>query len=168
MKDQTLILIAAVARNGVIGRDNKLPWRLPGDLKRFKQLTLDKPIIMGRKTWESLPGRLPRRRHIVVTRDRDYEAWGADVVHSIDDAILCAFEGNQSGEAYVIGGAEIYRQALPIADRLEITEVHADVEGDVKMPSWAKHKWGRFEYQPGPSDGDHLYGFATYSHRIGK
>src|SRR5438874_2696421 len=119
-------LVVARARNGVIGRDGKLPWHLPADLKRFKALTMGSAMVMGRKTFESLPGVLPGRRHIVLTRGRDWQAQGAEVAHDIEEAIELA-----RGEAVsVIGGADIFRLFLPLADRIELTEVLDDVRGD--------------------------------------
>jgi dihydrofolate reductase len=127
---QELFLIYARAANGVIGRDGQLPWRLPADLRRFKAMTMGKPMIMGRKTFESFPSPLPGRRHIVLTRDRDWRADGAEVVHSVDEALTSAGEG----EVAVVGGAEIYALFLDRAARIELTEVHADFAGDTAMP----------------------------------
>ena len=118
-------MIVARADNGVIGRDGKLPWHLPADLKRFKALTMGKPMIMGRKTFESLPGLLPGRRHIVLTRDRNWQADGAEVVHDVAGALALAGD-----EATVIGGAEIFELFLDKADRLECTVVWQKIEGD--------------------------------------
>lgn len=124
-----LTLIVARASNGVIGRDGSLPWHIPADLKRFKALTMGKPMIMGRKTFESLPGLLPGRRHIVLTRG-DWSAEGAEVAHSVDEAVALA-----GGDASVIGGAEIFALFAPLADRWELTEVHDTPEGDTTMPA---------------------------------
>ena len=123
-------LVVARAQNGVIGRDGTLPWHLPEDLKRFKRLTLGTAMVMGRKTFDSLPGLLPRRRHIVITRDRDWQAPGAEVVHSLPQAFALAHPDDVS----VIGGAEIFGLALPFCDKVELTEVLADVEGDTAIP----------------------------------
>ena len=128
-----LTLIVARAENGVIGRDGKLPWHLPADLKRFKALTMGqdgkgRPMIMGRKTFESLPGLLPGRRHIVLTRG-DWRAEGAEVVHDVESALALAGD-----EATVIGGAEVFALFEPLADRWELTEVHDNAEGDTMMP----------------------------------
>ena len=128
-------LVAALDRHRAIGRDNDLPWRLPDDLKRFKALTQGAPMIMGRKTFESLPGLLPGRRHIVLTRG-DWRAEGAEVVHDVEAAL--ALVGGP--RASIIGGAEIYRLFLPFADRIELTEVHAAPEGDTHLPAFAG--WG--------------------------
>jgi dihydrofolate reductase len=125
-----IALILARADNGVIGARGGLPWHLPEDLRRFKALTLGKPVVMGRKTWDSLPRKpLPGRDNIVVTRVRDFAAEGALVVHSPDDALALAAE-----EIMVIGGAEIFAAALPRAGRIHLTEVHASPEGDVDFP----------------------------------
>ena len=132
-----LFLIYARARNGVIGKDGALPWHISADLKRFKALTLGKPMIMGRKTFESLPGLLPGRRHIVLTRARDWQAEGAEVAHSVGSALELA----EGGEAAVIGGAEIYALFLPLARRVELTEVHADFDGDAYMPPLSAEQW---------------------------
>jgi len=126
-----ITLLVARADNGVIGRDGVLPWRLPEDLKHFKQLTMGKPMVMGRRTFESLPGLLPGRRHIVLTRDAGWSAAGAEMAHSVEQAIALA--GNVP-EIAVIGGAEIYALFLPLAKRIELTEVHRSPEGDTKMP----------------------------------
>jgi len=136
----TLTLIAAVARNGVIGQDNRLPWHLPADLKHFKTLTTGHAVIMGRNTWESLPEKfrpLPGRQNIVVTRNEAYRAEGAVVVTSLPAALTAA----QSDEAFVIGGAELYAAALPLADRLQLTEIDADYEGDTWFPPRDPNQW---------------------------
>src|SRR6187551_607855 len=122
----------ARADNGVIGRDGKLPWHLPADLKRFKAQTIGRPMIMGRKTFESFPSPLPARRHIVLTRDRDWAAEGAEVAHSVDEALTLAGD-----DAAVIGGAEVFALFLDRADRIELTEVHTEVVGDATVPPFA-------------------------------
>src|SRR3954469_7073907 len=126
MHKPQITLIVARAQNGVIGRGGKLPWHIPADLKRFKALTMGSVMVMGRKTFESLPGLLPGRRHIVLTRDPEWQAEGAEVAHSIDEAIQLA-----GGEPVsVIGGADIFGLFVPLADRIELTEVLADIPGD--------------------------------------
>ena len=125
-----VVLIYARARNGIIGRDNRLPWHIPADLRHFKALTLGKPMIMGRKTFESFPAPLPGRRHIVLTRDPQWHADGAELAHSVDEALTMA----GVGDIAVVGGAEIYALFLPRADRVELTEVDLDVQGDTHMP----------------------------------
>ena len=117
--------------NNIIGRDGQLPWRLPEDLKRFKAMTMGKPMVMGRKTFASFPRPLPGRRHIVLTRDPDWRAEGAEVAHSVADAIAIAGDVE---EIAVIGGAEIYALFMPHADRIELTEVHRTIDGDTRMP----------------------------------
>jgi dihydrofolate reductase len=131
-------IIAAIATNGIIGKDNRMPWHLPEDLKHFKALTMGHAMIMGRKTWESLPGRLPGRPHIVVTRNPDYRAEGATVVGSLAAAIEAA---GDTDEVFVIGGAELYAQALKIADCLQLTEIDADFEGDTRFPPYDRLAW---------------------------
>jgi len=133
-----LSLVAAVAENGVIGRANTLPWRLPADLAHFKRITLDKPIVMGRRTWESLPGLLPRRQHIVLTRDPDYCADGCLLVPSLDAAIAAV---GAIPELMIVGGASLYAEALPRAQCLYLTLVHASVDGDVSFPNWDPVQW---------------------------
>jgi dihydrofolate reductase len=124
-----ITLVVARASNGVIGRDGGLPWRISADLKRFKRLTMGSAMVMGRRTFDSLPGLLPGRRHIVLTRDRSWSAPGAEVVHSVDEALNLA-----KGEPVsVIGGAEVFELFLPYADRLELTEVIGDTHGDTVM-----------------------------------
>lgn len=146
---QDLFLIYARAANGVIGRDGALPWRLPADLRRFKAMTLGKPMIMGRKTFDSFPSPLPGRRHIVLTRDAAWTAEGAEVAHSLDEALALAGDG----EVAVIGGAEIYRLFLPLAPRIELTEIHADYPGDTEMPA-AGPQWRETAREEHPAAGD--------------
>jgi dihydrofolate reductase len=129
MSRPQITLIVARATNGVIGRNGTLPWRIPADLKRFKMLTMGSAMIMGRRTFESLPGVLPGRRHIVLTRDKTWSADGAELAHSVEDALALAGDEPIS----VIGGAEIFELFLPYADRFELTEVSGDIEGDTVM-----------------------------------
>lgn len=141
-----IALIVAVARNGVIGRDNKMPWHLPGELKYFKATTMGKPIVMGRKTFESLGRPLPGRTNIVITRDRSFAGDGIVVVHDVDEALQRAdaiAQRDSAAEIMVIGGADIYRQTLPRATVLYITEVHAEVEGDAFFPPFERGQWAR-------------------------
>jgi len=133
-----LVLVAAVARNGVIGRDGGLAWRNAEDMKHFRALTWGHPVLMGRKTWDSLPSKfkpLPGRRNLVLTRDASWHADGAECVASIDDALRLA---GDAPTLFVIGGAEVFHQALPHADELVLTEVDDDLEGDVHFPVWAR------------------------------
>jgi dihydrofolate reductase len=139
-------IFAAVAENGVIGRDNGLPWRLSTDMKRFKATTMGKPIVVGRKTWESFPKRpLPGRLNIVITRDPHYRAEGAEVVTSLADALTLARTRVRCApgvdEVCIVGGGEIYRQAMPLADRLYITHVHASPDGDTRFPEIDPATW---------------------------
>jgi dihydrofolate reductase len=127
---QQVVFYLARAENGVIGRDGGLPWRIPEDLRRFKAMTLGKPMVMGRKTFEGFPDLLVGRRHIVITRDRDWQAPGAEVVHTPDAALALAGEG----EVAVIGGAEVFALFLDRAERIELTEVHDSPEGDAVVP----------------------------------
>lgn len=134
-------IIAAVARNGVIGKDNQLLWHLPEDMRHFRETTRGKPVIMGRKTWESLPDAfrpLPARHNIVVSRNPAYQPSGATLANSLEDAIRKV--GNAE-EIFIIGGADLYRQAMPIADRLYLTEIDQDFHGDVFFPAILKHVW---------------------------
>jgi len=163
-----IALVAAVADNGVIGRNNALPWHLPADLKHFKRLTLGKPVLMGRKTWESIGRPLPGRTNIVISRTPDYEAEGARVVDSLDAAVSLA-EGialiDGVDELMVIGGAEIYRQALPRAQRLYLTEVHGEVTGDAFFPSWDRDAWRELEREshPAPEHSGLPFSFVSYA-----
>jgi len=130
MSDVTLVV--AAAENGVIGKEGGIPWRISDDLKRFKALTMGFPILMGRKTWDSLPKKpLPGRTNIVITRQAGWSAEGAVTAHSIEDAVAKAGDAD---EIFVIGGAEIYAAAMPLADVIELTEVHAEFEGDAVLP----------------------------------
>src|SRR5271170_3928754 len=147
-------LIVAMAQNGVIGRDNALPWRLPEDLKRFKAFTLGKTILMGRKTYESIGRPLPGRANLVLTRDRNWIAAGVTVVHSVEQALTQAAPGK---ELVVIGGAEIYRLVLPFARRIYLTHVHADVPGDTFFPDFDSTQWAYVECRAHPADDQHAF-----------
>ncbi len=147
-----ITLVLARSQNGVIGRDGGLPWHISADLRRFKALTMGKPMIMGRKTFESFPAPLPGRRHIVLTRDRGWSAEGAEVAYTVDDALALAGK-----DASVIGGAEVFALFLPRADRVELTEVHAAPEGDVTVPQFE----GWREVAREDHEGDPAYGFVT-------
>ncbi len=156
-----LALIAAVARNGVIGIDNRLPWRLPADLRRFRALTTGHPVVMGRRTWESLPRALPERENIVVTRTTGYVAAGARVVASLDAALAAA---RLPPPVFCIGGGEIYRTALPQADTLYITEIDRDFTGDATFPPIDRGAWretARETHAPDTADGPG-YAYVTY------
>ena len=153
-----ITLVLARADNGVIGRDGDLPWRLPADLRHFKAVTAGHAMIMGRKTFDSLPGLLPGRRHIVLTRDRAWRAEGAEVAHDPDDALALA----GSSDVMVIGGAEIYRLFLPLAHRIELTEVHVDADGDAAIGYPDPLQWretARADHSA--QDGRPSYSFVT-------
>jgi dihydrofolate reductase len=150
MNHPDIFLVLARARNGVIGVNGTLPWHLPMDLRHFKALTQNKPMIMGRKTFDSLPGLLPGRRHIVLTRSKDWSDEGAEVVHSVDAAIAAA----NAPHVAVIGGAEIFALFLPRADRIELTEVHAEPAGDTVMPPFDPNAWRETARTDHPADSD--------------
>jgi len=149
-------LVVAMARNRVIGRDNQLPWRLPADLAYFKRVTLGHPVIMGRRTWESIGKPLPGRHNIVVSRNRDYRAPGATVVASLDAAWKAAGDAD---EACVIGGTSLFAEALPIADRIYLTEVDAEVDGDTYFPPFDRSQWDEREVMRHPADERHEHPF---------
>ena len=159
MDKPPITLVVARAQNGVIGRGGKLPWHLPADLKRFKALTMGSVMVMGRKTFDSLPGLLPGRRHLVLTRDRDWFALGAERAHCAQDAMRMAGDTPVS----VIGGAEVFALFLPQADRIELTEVLEDVEGDTSWPD-PRHsaRWRETWTESHPAEGDRpAYRFVT-------
>ena len=158
-----ITLVVARATNGVIGRNGTLPWRISADLKRFKRLTMGSAMVMGRRTFDSLPGLLPGRRHIVLTRDRNWCAPGAEVAHSVGEALALA----GSGPVSVIGGAEIFELLLPHADRLELTEVLEDVPGDTFMPDpRANGNWREIAREGHAADGDTpAFAFVTLERR---
>jgi dihydrofolate reductase len=149
-------LVAAMAENRVIGRANRLPWRLSGDLKHFKSLTMGKPVIMGRSTWQSIGKPLPGRTNIVVTHDRSYRAPGCRVVHSIDEALTA---GTGCEEVMVIGGAELYRQTLQRADRIYLTLVRAEVQGDTWFPEIDPRQWRELERERHRADARNEYDY---------
>lgn len=148
-----IMLIYARAANGVIGKDGALPWHLPADLKRFKALTMNKPMIMGRKTFESLPGLLPGRRHIVLTRRERWDSEGAEIAHSVDEALAMAREEAEDAEIAVIGGSAIYDVFRPLADRVEMTEIHADFDGDTFMKPLGT-EWVEIAREDHPAEGE--------------
>ena len=156
-------LIVALDRAGVIGRDGTLPWHLPADLKRFRAITMGKPIIMGRKTYDSIGKPLPGRANIVITRNPDVSIEGVRVVNSLDEAIsLCESIAAIDGvdEAMVIGGAEIYGLAMPRADRLYLTEVHAEVEGDAWFPEFDRSMWQEVAREDFEASGPNPYNYS--------
>lgn len=152
-------LVAAVAENGVIGRDGGLPWRLPRDMRFFKQLTTGHTIIMGRRTWDEIRRPLPDRRNIVVTRDAERDFPGAERVSSLDEALARAAAAGDA-EAFVIGGGEIYREAMPRADRMYLTAVHATVAGDTHFPGWDPAEWRLVTEEGHDADERHLHPFT--------
>jgi len=159
-----ITLIVARARNGVIGRDGKLPWRLPEDLAFFKRTTMGQPIVMGRRTWESIGRPLPGRRNIVVSRRAGFLADGVETAPSLDEALrLCA----DSEEVFVIGGAQLYAEALPRAGRLIVTEIDADFEGDTHWPAPEPAQWREAAREHLPPAGQRPFAmdFVTYLRR---
>ena len=164
-----IAMIAAVARNGVIGVDNKLPWYLPEDLKFFKRMTQAKPLVMGRKTFDSIGKPLPNRLNIVVTRDPSFEYTGVRVCHDLESALQLADQQatiEASDEIMVMGGGEIYAQALPHASRIYLTEVDIEVEGDARFPELDASEWEEMQRIPGsPTAGQPSYSFVEYRRR---
>jgi dihydrofolate reductase len=154
--------VVAMSDQGVIGRDNALPWRLPADLRRFKALTLGKPVLMGRKTFEAIGRPLPQRQNIVLTHAADFAPRGVTVVHSFAEALA---QAAGSAELMVIGGAQVYRLALPHADRIHLTRVHADTPGDTRFPALDPAMWEEREREERPADAQHAYAmtFSTLS-----
>ncbi len=154
MSEPLVTLIVAVADSGVIGRDNTLPWHLPEDLKRFKRLTLGKPIVMGRKTFESIGRALPGRQNIVVTREPSYQREGVTVVHGVDAALRACGE---AAEIMVIGGSDLFRLFLPRAGRIHLTRVHGNISGDVMWPALDVREWEVVEREEFSADERHVY-----------
>lgn len=151
----TTVIVAAVGRNGVIGVDGRLPWRIPEDLARFKQITMGHSLIMGRSTFESIGRPLPGRANIVLSRRTDWSDDGVEVADSLDSALNSAV--SRGHDAYVVGGAEVYRLALDVADRLELTEVDAEPEGDTWFPDVDWSRWSEVERIEHPG-----FSFVTY------
>lgn len=160
-----IIIIAAVAQNRVIGKDNQLIWHIPADMAHFKALTQGQTVLMGRKTWESLPPRfrpLPGRRNIVISRQADFSAPGAELANSLESALALTAA---DPAVFIIGGAEIYRQAMPLADRLEITEVDLKPEGDSWFPEIATVHWQETAKNTPPDQTGTGYSFVSYRRR---
>ena len=149
-----VVLVVAAGLNGVIGRDNALPWHAPKDLKRFKQMTVGKPVVMGRKTFQSIGRPLPGRHNIVLTRDRDFHADGVSVAHNLAEAIAATGldPRARAAELFVIGGAEIYRLAWPVATRIELTRVHLAPDGDALFPDIDMAEWMEVGREDVPAD----------------
>lgn len=159
-----ITLIAAVARNGVIGADGDMPWRIPADFAFFKRTTMGHPLVMGRTTFDSIGRPLPGRRSIVITRSRTWCHEGVEVVHSLDEALEVAAAGEGGEEVFVAGGGQIYRQAMPHADRLLITEVDLEPEGSVTFPPIDPEQWREASRVPGEG-GDIAFTFVEYLRR---
>ena len=148
MSGPEIVLVVAVADNGVMGADGAMPWHISADFRRVKALTMGKPLVMGRKTFDSLPGILPGRRHIVITRNAGWQAEGAERAASLEQALKLA----NAPQIIVFGGAQIYAQALPLADRIEWTEVHAAPEGDTRFPDFDRSEWTETFREAHPAD----------------
>jgi dihydrofolate reductase len=162
MNRPDITLILARADNGVIGKDGKMPWHLPADLRRFKQLTMNRPMIMGRKTFDSLPSVLEGRRHIVLTRDTAWEDEGAEPVHSLEGALKLA----NSPQVMVIGGAEVYALFLPLATRIELTEVHLDAAGDASIDYPSLDDWQEIARESHAAEnGRAAYDFVSFTRK---
>jgi dihydrofolate reductase len=152
-------LVAAVAANGIIGAKGKLPWHIPEELKHFKRLTLGHPVIMGRRTWESLKGALPQRENIVVTRTPGYQAPGAAVANSLDAALaLCAGEP----VAFVIGGTQLFEESLPLAAGMVLTEIQRDYQGDTWFPKWDRSQWRESQREAHTAPDGTRFDFVLY------
>lgn len=163
-----IALIAALASNRAIGKDNALLWHLPEDMRHFRETTRGKPVIMGRKTWESLPDSfrpLPGRHNIVVSRNPAYAAAGATLAASLADAVRLAEAETGAAEVFVIGGAALYREALPLADRLYLTEIEQRFDGDVFFPDVSPQDWQEISRQPCQGTGEPRFSFAIYQRR---
>jgi len=161
-------LIAALASNRAIGKDNALLWHLPEDMRHFRETTRGKPVIMGRKTWESLPESfrpLPGRHNIVVSRDPAYQASGATLARSFEDAVQQAEAKTNAQEVFVIGGEELYSQALPFASRLYLTEIEQSFDGDAFFPEILPQDWQEISRQPSRGTSGPQFSFAVYQRR---
>ena len=165
MNRPEITLVLARAANGVIGADGRMPWRLPADLRRFKRLTMGRPMIMGRKTFDSLPALLEGRRHIVLTRDAGWQEEGAEAAHSVEEALRLA----NAPQVMVIGGAEIYRLFLPLATRIELTEVALEPAGDAAIAYPDPADWREIAREDHPADdaGRPAYSFVTFTRKTG-
>ena len=158
-------LVAAIARGGVIGRDGDIPWRIPADMVRFRELTTGHPVVMGRRTWDSLPPRfrpLPGRRNVVVTRNRAWRGNGAEPARSFEDALRLL---GDSSQVFVIGGAEVYAAALPVADELVLTEIDAEIEGDTWFPPFDGETFEEVSREQHVSETGLPFAFARYVRR---
>ncbi len=159
-----IVLVVAVADNGVIGHDGAMPWHISADFRRLKALTMGKPLVMGRKTFDSLPGILPGRRHIVITRDPDWQADGAERAGSLAEALTMA----NAPHIVIFGGAQIYAEALPLAGRIELTEIHAAPAGDTHFPTFERSEWAETFREPHPPEGKNPgFDFVTLLRKAG-
>jgi dihydrofolate reductase len=161
----TVSVVAAIARGGVIGRDGSIPWRIPEDMARFRELTMGHAVVMGRRTWESLPDQfrpLPGRDNVVVTRNPDWSAQGADRAGSVEDALELL---ESAPRVFVIGGGEIYAAALPYADELLLTQIEADVEGDTTFPVWSRDEFEEVERRERVTESGTAFAFVRYVRR---
>jgi len=149
--------VVAMADNGMIGRANGLPWRLPDDLKRFKSITIGHTVLLGRRTYETIGRPLPERRNLVLTHDRNWSAPGCEVVHSPDEALE---DIGDSGQLFVIGGAQVYLACWPFVDRIELTEVHADLEGDTRLRGFRRDEWAETFREEHAADERHAQAFS--------
>ena len=157
-RTKRIVLVAAVASNGVIGADGDIPWRIPEEFAHFKRLTLGHTLLMGRATYDSIGRPLPGRTTIVVTRRPDWSAPGVMVAHSFEEALKLAEDVSPGQDVYVAGGGEIYRLALPLADRLELTEIDADLDGDTRFPAYDPADWAETSRSEHPG-----YSWVTYT-----
>ena len=151
-------IIAALGRNRVIGSENSIPWKLPADMKRFRELTTGKPVIMGRKTFESIGRPLPNRANIIITTDKNYRADSCIVVHSVDEALKAA----KGSEIMVIGGSQIYKQFLPTANRMYLTFIDKEFEGDAYFPEYSEHEWKETSREEHVDENGLKYSFVNF------
>jgi dihydrofolate reductase len=170
MKEITLSIIVAAARNGVIGKDNSLPWHLPEDLRYFKAVTTGKPVVMGRKTFESIGRPLPNRTNIVITRNPEWVAEKVLVVNSLSAAIaeakkVLSQQDNSAMEVMIIGGAEIYKTALPLADKIYLTWIDRDVDGDAKFPELSPSEWQLISRVSGDPEASEIHEYRIYERK---
>jgi dihydrofolate reductase len=154
---KTVTLIAALASNGAIGLAGKMPWHLPGELKHFKEATMGKPIVMGRKTWESIGRPLPGRHNIIVTRDLEFQAEGCDVVRSLEEA----FQVARGLEVMIIGGGQLYAQAMSLATRMILTEINHTPEADTWFPEWDRSAWQSVGSRSVPADAQNPFSYTV-------
>lgn len=159
---QKISIIVALAKNLVIGKDNQIPWHIPADLQYFKRITLGKPMIMGRKNFESIGRPLPGRKNIILTRDSNYTAEGCTIVHTKEEAIAAT---DNVEEVMIIGGGAIYEMFMDDADMLYLTEIDADVDGDVFFPEYDKSQWREVSRESGEENMDWRYAYVTYARR---